>query len=69
MHENLPRGVCFEVEQHGSLEQVLLGPATTGDGRTNLVGALRSSMAMTGYQTLKEFQKAELVINARRSED
>jgi IMP dehydrogenase len=28
----------------------------------NLFGALRMAMAMCGYETVKEFQKAEMVI-------
>jgi IMP dehydrogenase len=41
---------------------VLLGPATTANGRTNLFGALRRTMAKTGYRDLKEFQRVDLVI-------
>ncbi|MDH3250391.1 MAG: GuaB3 family IMP dehydrogenase-related protein, partial [Acidimicrobiia bacterium] len=32
------------------------------DGRKNLFGALRVSMATTGYSDIKEFQKAEVMI-------
>ena len=32
------------------------------DGTLNLFGALRTSMATTGYETLKEFQKAEVMV-------
>lgn len=62
-HPTLPRGGRQTVPARGSLQEILFGPATGNDGRTNLVGALRTSMAMSGYQTLKEFQKAELVLN------
>jgi IMP dehydrogenase len=34
----------------------------TPDGSMNLVGALRRSMASTGYTDVKEFQRIELVI-------
>jgi IMP dehydrogenase len=62
-HPRLPRGgTSPAVEPAGSLEQVLLGPAETPDGRTNLFGALRRTMAKTGYRDLKEFQKVDLVI-------
>jgi IMP dehydrogenase len=44
------------------LQEVLVGPAHRSDGRTNLAGALRRSMASCGYRTLKELQKAELTI-------
>ena len=36
-------------------EQLLLGP-----GLPNLLGALRKAMALTGYESVKELQKAEL---------
>ena len=48
--------------QIGTLEQILLGPAFDNDGTTNLMGALRTSMATTGYETVKEFQKAEVMV-------
>jgi IMP dehydrogenase len=62
-HPRLPRGgTSPAVEPAGSLEQVLLGPAETSDGRTNLFGALKRTMAKTGYRDLKEFQRVDLVI-------
>jgi IMP dehydrogenase len=62
-HPHLPRGgTSAAVEPAGTLEQVLLGPAESSDGRTNLFGALRRTMAKTGYRDLKEFQKVDLVI-------
>ena len=36
--------------------------AALADGRTNLIGALRRSMATTGYSNLKEFQRIEVVV-------
>jgi IMP dehydrogenase len=65
-HPHLPRGERVKVEPVGTLRDVLLGPAHEGDGRRNLMGALRQTMAMCGYQTLKELQKAELVVHAER---
>jgi IMP dehydrogenase len=32
------------------------------EGSANLVGALRRSMATTGYSDLKEFQRVEVVV-------
>ncbi|MCU1614931.1 MAG: dehydrogenase family protein [Frankiales bacterium] len=62
-HPRLPRGgTSAPVAPAGSLDQVLLGPAETSDGRTNLFGALRRTMAKTGYRDLKEFQRCDLVI-------
>jgi IMP dehydrogenase len=46
----------------GTLEEILIGPAHENDGRMNLFGALRTSMATCGYESLKEFQKAELMV-------
>ena len=39
-----------------------MGPAHENDGRRNLFGALRVSMATTGYADLKAFQKAEVMV-------
>ncbi len=63
-HSTLPRGRVRRVEPVGSLEQVLLGPSDRADGRTNLIGALRKSMAVTGHGSLKELQKADLSVTA-----
>ena len=60
-HEELPRGHRVQVGTSGSLEQILLGPSTSADGTTNLMGALRRAMATTGYSDLKEFQRVEVV--------
>ena len=45
-----------------SLAEILVGPAHENDGTLNLFGALRTSMATTGYETVKEFQKAEVMV-------
>ena len=45
-----------------SLETVLHGPSSEPFGRTNIVGALRRSMAKCGYTDLKSFQKVELAV-------
>ena len=45
-----------------TLAEILVGPAHENDGTLNLFGALRTSMATTGYETLKEFQKAEVMV-------
>ena len=42
--------------------EMLFGPSSTADGRVNLIGALRRSMATTGYSDLKEFQRVEVVV-------
>jgi IMP dehydrogenase len=61
-HASLPRGARVWAGQRGSLAEILVGPAHENDGATNLFGALRTSMATTGYETVKEFQKAEVMI-------
>ncbi len=61
-HDELPRGNRLRVETVGTLEQVLLGPAERPDGTANLVGALRRSMATTGYSDVKEFQRVDVVL-------
>ena len=61
-HPQLPRGRRVGVEGVGRLEEVLYGPAPVADGTANLIGALRKSMATTGYSDLKEFQRVEVVL-------
>lgn len=61
-HQQLPRGRRVQVGTVGTLEQVLYGPATDANGTANLIGALRRSMATTGYSDLKEFQRVEVVV-------
>jgi IMP dehydrogenase len=61
-HPELPRGNRVSVGTLAPLEQLLFGPSTMPDGRVNLIGALRRSMATTGYSDLKEFQRVEVVI-------
>ncbi|MGB6059149.1 MAG: GuaB3 family IMP dehydrogenase-related protein [Microthrixaceae bacterium] len=63
-HSSLPRGRMSRVEPVGTLETILNGPSDRSDGRTNLMGALRKSMALAGHNTLKDFQKAELTVTA-----
>lgn len=61
-HPSLPRGARVNVGQKGTLAEILVGPAHENDGTLNLFGALRTSMATTGYETVKEFQKAEVMV-------
>ncbi len=58
----LPRGERVNVGNVGSLEQILQGPSSAADGRSNLMGALRRAMATTGYSDLKEFQRVDTVV-------
>jgi len=61
-HPTLPRGTRVKTGELGTLEEILIGPAHENDGRRNLFGALRVSMATTGYADVKEFQKAEVMV-------
>jgi IMP dehydrogenase len=61
-HPTLPVGALW-YERDGdhvpSIAQLLCGP-----GLPNLVGALRKAMAVCGYESVKELQKAELVVTS-----
>ncbi len=61
-HPSLPRGTRVTTTQDGSLEQILLGPANENDGTFNLIGALRTSMATTGYEDIPSFHRAEVMV-------
>ena len=61
-HPDLPRGQRVEFGPVGSMEEILFGPSRVADGTMNLIGALRRSMATTGYTDLKEFQRVEVVV-------
>jgi IMP dehydrogenase len=64
-HPSLPRSrvqAAVELADQVDLKTLLFGPASDPDGRVNLFGALRRSMAKTGYSDLKEFQKVGLTV-------
>lgn len=61
-HPTLPRGARVRVEPRGTLREILIGPANENDGRLNLFGALRTSMATCGYESIREFHNAEVMI-------
>jgi IMP dehydrogenase len=61
-HPSLPRGARVATVQNGSIQEILTGPARENDGTFNLMGALRTSMATTGYKDIAEFNRAELMI-------
>lgn len=61
-HARLPRGCMRKVPRIGSIEEILNGPSDRSDGRLNLMGGLRKAMAVTGHRTLKDLQKAELMV-------
>src|SRR5690349_3026689 len=61
-HPSLPRGTRVSTRQDGTMEEILLGPAQENDGTFNLMGALRTSMATTGYEDIRSFQRAEVMV-------
>lgn len=61
-HPELPRGTRVKTEQRWTLEEILVGPAHENDGTVNLFGALRMSMATCGYESIKDFQRAEVMV-------
>jgi len=66
-HPKLPRGAFAGPGDGplGSLEVILRGPAGDPFGHLNLFGALRRTMAKTGYSDLKEFQRVDVVVAPR----
>jgi IMP dehydrogenase len=61
-HPTLPRGARVKTTARGTLQEILIGPASENDGKLNLFGALRTSMATCGYTDIKDFQKAEVMV-------
>ena len=61
-HPSLPRGTRVATRQDGTLEEILMGPAHENDGTFNLMGALRTSMATCGYEDIRDFQRAEVMV-------
>lgn len=61
-HPDLPRGTRIRTDVVATLKEILIGPAFENDGTLNLCGALRTSMATCGYENIKDFQKAEVMV-------
>ena len=61
-HPSLPRGTRVSTKQDGTMEEILLGPAQENDGTFNLMGALKTSMATCGYEDIRSFQRAEVMV-------
>ncbi|WP_167143366.1 GuaB3 family IMP dehydrogenase-related protein [Canibacter zhoujuaniae] len=64
-HDSLLRGQRVAVEQVAPLSEILNGPSQIADGTANLIGALRTALATTGYSDLKEFQRVGIVHTAK----
>ncbi|MEO7260147.1 MAG: GuaB3 family IMP dehydrogenase-related protein [Jatrophihabitantaceae bacterium] len=69
-HPRVPRSALVDlgVDPHDrpSLAELLLGPTADPSGERNLFGSLRRVMAKCGYSSVKEFQKAELIVTGLR---
>jgi IMP dehydrogenase len=69
-HPRVPRSALIDLgvdpEDRPSLEEVLVGPTSDPSGERNLFGSLRRVMAKCGYSSVKEFQKAELIVSGVR---
>ena len=61
-HERLPRGFRSYVGTVGTMAEILNGPSDRADGTLNLMGALRRTLATTGYADVKELQRVEVVL-------
>jgi IMP dehydrogenase len=61
-HRELPRGGRVHVGTAAPLQEVLMGPGVDGSGTTNLIGALKRSMATCGSLDLAEFNRAEIAV-------
>ncbi len=61
-HPELPRGTRVETGRRWSIDEILVGPAHENDGTLNLFGALRTSLSTCGYENIRAFQRAEVMI-------
>ncbi len=69
-HPRVPRSAIIDFREPGeklpALEEIINGPTSDPSGEHNLFGAVRRAMAKCGYSSVKEFQKAELVLTPQR---
>jgi IMP dehydrogenase len=68
-HPRLPRSALVDLgvdSDPPTLEEVLLGPTADASGERNLFGGVSRVMAKCGYSSVKEFQKAELIVTGLR---
>ena len=61
-HERLPRGFRSYVGTVGTMAEILNGPSDRADGTLNMMGALRRTLATTGYGDVKELQRVQVVL-------
>jgi IMP dehydrogenase len=69
-HPRVPRSSVTDFgmpdDDRPPLEEVLVGPTADSSGERNLFGAVRRVMGKCGYSSVKEFQKAELIVTGTR---
>jgi IMP dehydrogenase len=69
-HPRVPRSAVVDFamgdDDRPTLEELLVGPTSDPSGERNLFGAVRRVMGKCGYSTVKEFQKAELIVTTTR---
>ncbi len=69
-HPRVPRSAIvslgYDADERPSLAEVVAGPTSDPSGERNLFGALRRVMAKCGYSSVKEFQRAELILTSPR---
>jgi IMP dehydrogenase len=69
-HPRVPRSAVVELalgdDDRPSLEEILVGPTSDPTGERNVFGAVRRVMGKCGYSSVKEFQKAELIVTSGR---
>jgi IMP dehydrogenase len=58
----LPRGTRIQVGTDCSVHELIHGPARRDDGSQNLLGAIKTSMATLGAETLRDFQDVEVIV-------
>src|SRR4051794_2368997 len=69
-HPRVPRSAIVDFAdgepERPTLAELLVGPTSDPSGERNLFGAVRRVMGKCGYSTVKEFQKAELIVTTTR---
>jgi IMP dehydrogenase len=69
-HPRVPRSAVVDLavadDGRPSLGELLVGPTADPSGERNLFGAVRRVMGKCGYSSVKEFQKAELIVTTSR---
>jgi IMP dehydrogenase len=69
-HPRVPRSAVVDLvwddDERPSMAELLIGPTADPSGERNLFGAVRRVMGKCGYSSVKEFQKAELIVTGSR---